>query len=310
MEGADAVLRSGQVDRGLAADRRVDLANECRRHGRPRDSAHVRRRGEPGDVGGRTAAERHERAVAADPELRPESLEHGGCLGRLSRGYLVLREVARTECDLRPDPVDTRDPRVRDQLDGSVAGDEVAELVDRAELDMDAGRGEQDPVDVARLRVRHRLIEGLPVAMQRVERLLVLRERPTRSHDPLPGGLRVDIEQHRERAPGELCLRALRLHRPAPERDDERVAFAQNVACDGLLDCPEPGLAARDEQLRDGGAGAQLDLAIEIDEPTPEPLRDRLAGVRLPRTHEPGQRQVPAERVQPRGFHRSPIRRR
>ena len=46
VERADEVLALGDVDRGLAADRRVDLADERRRHRDPRHAAQVRRRRE------------------------------------------------------------------------------------------------------------------------------------------------------------------------------------------------------------------------------------------------------------------------
>ena len=75
VERADEVLALGEVDRRLAADRRVDLADERRRHGDPRHAAQVRRGGEAGDVGRAAAAERDERAVAVEPQLAPEPLE-------------------------------------------------------------------------------------------------------------------------------------------------------------------------------------------------------------------------------------------
>ena len=62
-----------------------------------------------------------------------------GGLRRLARRHLVLLDVARAERDLRPDAVDPGDVRVGDELDRPVAGNELAELVDRAELDVDAG---------------------------------------------------------------------------------------------------------------------------------------------------------------------------
>ena len=198
------VLRAGKVDRGLAADPGVDLADEGRRHGRPGDAAHVRRRGEPGDVGGRAAAERDDRAVAADREAAPEALEHGGGLRRLAGRHLVERDVACAERDLGPDAVDPGHVRVGDELDRPVARNEVAELVDRAGLDVDAGGGEEDPVDVARAGVGDVLVERLPVAVQRVKR----RPRPARVDDPSRSTRSqavsgVDVEQDRERARGE-----------------------------------------------------------------------------------------------------------
>ena len=69
---------------------------------------------------------------------------------------------------------------VGDELDGTVPGHEVAELVDRAGLDVDACGREQDAVDVARARVGDLLVEGLPLPVQRVEVVLGPGERPVR----------------------------------------------------------------------------------------------------------------------------------
>ena len=144
--------------------------------------------------------------------------------------------------------------------------------------------------------------------MERVEGVLVLRERPVAARRPLPGRLGIDVEQHRERASGELAPRPLREDGAAAERDDRRLAVAEHVVGDLLLERAEAGLAARGEQLGDGRARARLDLVVEIDEPAPEPGGDRPPDGRLARAHEPGEREVPPEGVQRPGCHRSPIR--
>ena len=77
------------------------------------------------------------------------------------------------------------------------ARDEVAELVDRAGLDVNARGGEEDPVEVARVGVRNLFVERLTLAVERVERLLRMGERTLRSGDALPGRLRVDVEPGR-----------------------------------------------------------------------------------------------------------------
>ena len=68
VERPDEVLALGQVDAGLAADRRVDLGDERRRDLDERDAAQVRRGEEPGRVAERAAADRDERLAALDPE--------------------------------------------------------------------------------------------------------------------------------------------------------------------------------------------------------------------------------------------------
>ena len=162
----------------------VDLSDERRRHGRPCDAAHVRRGRGADDVGRRAAAERDERAVAADPKRGPQTLEDGGRLGRLARRHLVLLDVSRAEGDLRAYPVDPGDVRVGDELHRPLARHEPSEVVDRAELDVHAGRREEQPVDVARPRVGDVLVERLAVSVERVEGVLVLRERPVAARRP------------------------------------------------------------------------------------------------------------------------------
>ena len=83
VERADQVLALGQVDAGLAADRRVDLGDEGRRDVDDRDPAQVRRREEPGRVAQRAAADRHDRLVAFDAQPR-----------QLARGRPRRRPVA------------------------------------------------------------------------------------------------------------------------------------------------------------------------------------------------------------------------
>ena len=290
-------LAPGKVDRRLAADAGVDLAHEGRRDGRPRHSSHVGRRGEAHHVRRGAAAERDERPVAADPERRPEPLEHRGRLRRLAGGHLVLFDVPGPERDLRPDAVDPRDVGVGDELDRPVAGHELAELVDRAQLDVDACGCEEDVVHVARVRVGDSLVERLAVAVQRMKLVLRLRERPSTACDTLPGGLRVDVEQHRERAAREVVPRPLGEDGAPTERDDDRLAAAQHVPRDVLLERPEARFAAGREQLGDRRPRPRLDLPVEVDEAPAETGRHDLADTRLPRAHEPGERQVAAERV-------------
>ena len=142
------------------------------------------------------------------------------------------------------------------------------------------------------------LVERLAVAVQRMELVLRLRERPPTACDTLPGGLRVDVEQHRERAAREVVPRPLGEDGAPAERDDDRLAAAQHVPRDVLLERPEARFAAGREQLGDRRPRPRLDLPVEVDEAPAETGRHDLADTRLPRAHEPGERQVAAERVQ------------
>ena len=261
MEGADDVLRARQVDRRLAADSRVDLADERRRDGRPGDAAHVRRGGEPGDVGRRAAAERDDAAVAADREAAPEPLEHGGGLRRLAGGHLVDARRPGRRADLGADAVDPRDVRVGDELDGAVARDEVAELVDRPGLDVDPGGGEQDPVDVARVGVRDLLVERLPLAVERVERARSTARAGGRSPSTRCQAVSGSTSSSTVKARAARSRR-VRSERTAPPPSATTAARrGEHVLRDVLLDRAEAGLAACHEQLGDRRPGAGLDLA-------------------------------------------------
>ena len=97
VERPDEVLALGQVDPGLAADRRIDLGDERRRDLDERDAAQVDRGQEPGRVAERAAADRDERLAALDPQSRQlagRRLDDGEPLGGLALGQQDVRDVA------------------------------------------------------------------------------------------------------------------------------------------------------------------------------------------------------------------------
>ena len=110
VEGADEVLALGQVDGRLAADRRVDLADERRRHRDPADAAQVRRGREARRVGRAAAAEGDDRSVSPEPQLTPEPLDRAEALRLLASAQRVDRRLQRRA-------VQTEHRRVRDHLD-------------------------------------------------------------------------------------------------------------------------------------------------------------------------------------------------
>ena len=148
VEGADEVLALRQVDRRLAADRGVDLGDEARRDRHPRDAAEVGRGRESGRVGRAAAAERDDRPAPVEAQVLPEAVERGERLRLLAGRELVRLREARAERELRVHAVDAGDVRVGDERDRPVAGNELAEPLQRAALDVHAGGGEHDVVDV------------------------------------------------------------------------------------------------------------------------------------------------------------------
>ena len=95
------------------------------------------------------------RPAAVEPQRPPEPLERR--LWPPRPRQLVRRREPPAERELRVRAVDAGDVRVGDERDRAVAGDELAEPLERAELDVDAGGGEDDVVGVvARPRRRPR----------------------------------------------------------------------------------------------------------------------------------------------------------
>ena len=116
VERPDQVLALGQVHAGLAADRRVDLGDERRRHLDEPDAAQVDRGEEPGRVAERAATDRDEHLVTIDPERRELAggrLDHGQPLGRLALGQQDGRDVPARVRGGRPPGARRRQPRRR-----------------------------------------------------------------------------------------------------------------------------------------------------------------------------------------------------
>ena len=284
MESADQVLRARKVDRSLAADRRVDLADERGRDGDPVDPAEIRRGGETGSVGRAAAAERDEGAAALEPQRVPERFQRLDALRLLSRGKLVARTRPRAERELGVHAVDPGDARVADQLDRAVARHELAKPLECAGLDVNAARGEDGPEEVAGARVRGVVVERPPLLVERPERRLVLRERPVAAGDPAPRLLGFDLDEDRQSALPQRRADLVGPDRAAAQRDHGGSARGQRVEHVLGLAQAECRFAARLEDPRDRLFA--LDLTVDVDELPPELLGELLAEGRLARTHE------------------------
>src|SRR5205814_6822999 len=127
VERAHEILARRKVDRGLAADPRVDLADEAGRDARPGDAAEVRRRREARRVGRAAAAERDDRAGALERELVPETVDGVDRFRLLAFRQLVRGGEPLAERKLSVRAMDPHHARVRDERDRTVAGDELAE---------------------------------------------------------------------------------------------------------------------------------------------------------------------------------------
>ena len=118
MEGADEILARRRIDRRLAANRRIDLREQRRRHldelaAAPQDAG-----GKAGQVADDTAAERHHRVAALHPQLQQplgEVFERrpvlGGFAGR--QDDLVNRQTRRRQPGGERRQVQCRDMGIR-----------------------------------------------------------------------------------------------------------------------------------------------------------------------------------------------------
>ena len=155
VEGADEVLALRKVDARLAADGRVHLAHERRRHGHPRDAAEVRGGDEATDVRHRPPADGDERACTLQAQRLPQSRADLERLRRLAGRHRVDRSVERRW-------MEPAHPLVDDDLD--LLWDEVPETPVNASLDEDSRGRQDDVVGIACARVRRVLVQSEGVA--------------------------------------------------------------------------------------------------------------------------------------------------
>ena len=190
VERTDEILPFRKIDARLAADRRIHLSDERRRHGDPGNAAKVRGGDETGDVGGRAAPDRHERASTLEAYFAPQPGAHAERLRLLAGGNGMQRSIEQRR-------VEPPDALVDDDLD--LLGNEVAQPRVRTSLDEQPRSREHDAVRVFRPPVRGRVVQRPALFVEAAKLALALGERPplgaTRSPPRL---LDVHLHQHRE----------------------------------------------------------------------------------------------------------------
>ena len=279
VEGADEVLALAQVDRRLAADRGVHLADQRRGHGDPVDASEVGRCDETADVGRAAAAEGHERAASVEPEVAPETLGGRDRLRLLSGGHRQHRGVDRRR-------VQREHAFVRDELHRARSGDQAPCHGRNGH----GARGEDDAVGVGRARVGDLGVERLPPFVTASKLGLVLRKGAAASVHARPSGVDVDVEVDLEGI--EARKQVMGLDRAAADSDHARLAASCRLAQKAGLQLSEGGLAALLEELPDRPFGP-LDLVVDVEERPPEPVGHLGADRRLAGAHEADQHDVP-----------------
>jgi hypothetical protein len=204
----------------------------------------------------------------------------------------VHRGEACAKRELGVHAVDPRDVRVGDEYDLAVAGNELAELLQRPDADVDGSGGECDAFEIGRDRVGGLAVEGLTFLIQRAEQPLLLGERPVEPANAFPGRRRLHLDVHREclLAKGTADSRAR--HGSAAESDDRRPTLAQRLQRRLLLENPELDLAALREDLRDRPTYIAFDHPVEVDELAAESGGDLHAQRRLAGAHEADEGEV------------------
>ncbi len=293
VEGADEVLSLVQVDRRLAADRRVDHPDDRRRHGHPGNSSQIARRDEPAHVRCSAAPERHERAAAIEHELVPEPLADGKGLRRLAGRDGVRR--GETSAERRS--MEGEHVLVGDERNRAFPGHERFKLANRTSSDRDAAGSEQHVLEVGRDDVGCLEIERAPLLEQLPETLLVLGKRPARARDSSPCLVDVDLKECRE---GLLGQRPPRLGSPdsaSSEGEHERLTALEQLPSKLSLLVAKPGLPPLGEHERDLHPVPSLELGVEIDKGALGQPCNLAADGRLAGPHEADERDVAVKRL-------------
>ncbi len=291
VERADEVLALRDVDRRLAADRRVDLGDEARRHRHPDDAAEVRRGGEACGVRRAAAAERDDRAAPVEAQVLPEPVERAERLRLFAVRELVHLCEPRAERELRVHAVDAGDVRVGDERDLAVSRHERAEAAERAAFDVHSGRGEHGVVGVVRHEVGRVRVERAALLEEPAELGLVLRERAVARADALPTRVDVGVEPDGDCVVVQQVAHFRCRHRAAAEIEDERTRARERAAHDRRLRHAEHALSCR-EQLGYRTLRARFDGAVRLDQCAVEPPRELQRERGLARAHEPDQRDM------------------
>ena len=277
VECADEVLALRQVDRGLAADRRVHLRGQRRRDRYPVNAAQVGRGGIARRVGERAATERDDRSVPPEPERAPQALDRRELLGRLTGRKLV--GLVEGERDLGVGAVDPGHDRLGDERGGLL--DEALEVQERTRLDVDAGSSEDDVVYVGCGRICNPAVERPALVIQSAERRLVLRERAVSRLHTLPGRLDVDVDEHRQRALRQRTADRVRGDCAASECKHGGLCGREQLAGAALLYSPERRLALSEER-RD----VHAELVVDVNGRPADPFGDQRRERRLSGAHE------------------------
>ncbi len=210
----------------------------------------------------------------------PEPVEGGQRLRLLAGRQLVHLREPRAERELRVHAVDAGDVRIGDERDRAVAGDELAEPPQRAALDVDAGRGEDDVVGVPGDDVGDLRVERPALLVEPLELLAVPRERAIAPAHALPAVSTSTSSQTTVARSFSSARTSGMVTAPPPRSTTRGSVRREHVPDDLRLSRAECRLAVVEQRDRN--------VRVGLDVRETERAGDR----RLPRAHEADEREV------------------
>ena len=282
-ERADVVL-GGDVDRGLAADRRVDLADQRRGHGEPRQAAPERRRGEPADVGDGAAADADDHVGAL--ELRARRARARAARARRATSPSSPPSIAITRARARQRERRRRRSRRRPRRVRAARARRASRPAGRARRRR--SRRTPRPRTIASAAAVYCSARRAP-SCSNVARSPASGRAPGAPSDALPGDRERDVQPGAERALAHQRPRRVRHQRAAAERDHRRVVAQQELARHRLLERAERGLAvALAQSARTEQPARRSTLGVGVGERPSETLREQPPDRALAGAHEAG----------------------
>jgi hypothetical protein len=170
--------------------------------------------------------------------------------------------------------------RIGDERHSPLTGDELAEPLQGALLDVDSGSGEHDVVGIPRNGVGDFRIDRPSLLVEALELLVAPGERTVAPLHALPGNVDVDVDPDHRRVLLQQRTHLRRRDRTAAEIDDDRLRAREHLTGDLGLSRPERRLALVQQLERDIRVGLHMRQAER-------PGDRRLAGA-----HEADEREV------------------
>jgi hypothetical protein len=205
----------------------------------------------------------------------------------------VRRGKAASEPELGVRAVNPCDTCIRDERRPAASRDQVAKVLERADLDVHTACGEDDVVGVGGPRVRRLFVERKALRVKLPERGFDRRKRALRPLRALPRDARIDLDEHGERPRSQRVADRCRRDRTAAEGDHDRSRRGEDLRRNLLLPRAEDLLPERErKQICDPRPLAPFDFLVGVHERPLETPRDLGADGRLAGAHESDQRDV------------------